>query len=163
MDSVWMELPRSAFPPLREDLHVQVCVVGGGIAGLTSAYLLSRAGRSVALLDDGAPGSGMTQMSTGHLTCMLDDRFFELERLRGREAARLAAESHTAAIERIAAIVAGERIDCDLARLDGYLFLAPGDVPETLERELEAARRAGLHRVTRQERAPFPSFDSGPC
>ena len=147
--------------PLQEDLHVQVCVVGAGIAGLSTAYLLAKAGQSVAVIDDGPIGGGMTQMTTGHLTHMMDDRYFELERLHGRDGARLAAESHTAAIERIEAIVRDEKIECDFARLDGYLFLAEGDRSETLDRELSAAHRAGLSRVRRAERAP--AFDSGPC
>lgn len=149
--------------PLAEDVHVQVCVVGGGIAGLTTAYLLAKSGRSVALLDDGPLGGGMTQMTSAHLTNMMDDRYFELERLHGTTGARLAAESHTAAIERIEEIVREEAIDCDFARVDGYLFLADGDQPKTLDKELEAAQRAGLRDVARLARAPFTSFDTGPC
>jgi glycine/D-amino acid oxidase-like deaminating enzyme/nitrite reductase/ring-hydroxylating ferredoxin subunit len=152
-----------ACPPLAEDVHVQVCVVGGGIAGLTTAYLLAKAGRSVALLDDGPLGGGMTQMTSAHLTNMMDDRYFELERLHGAEGARLAAESHTAAIERIEEIAREERIDCDFARVDGYLFLAEGDKLETLDKEIEAAQRAGLRDVAKLPRAPFTSFDTGPC
>ena len=132
--------------PLQENVHVDVCIVGAGIAGLTTAYLLARAGKPVVVLDDGPIAGGMTQATTAHLTNMLDDRYFELEKLHGREGARLAAESHTAAIDRIEAIVRQERIDCDFARLDGYLFLAEGDARETLERELDAAHRAGLPR-----------------
>jgi glycine/D-amino acid oxidase-like deaminating enzyme/nitrite reductase/ring-hydroxylating ferredoxin subunit len=148
---------------LRENVHVQVCVVGGGIAGLTTAYLLARAGKSVAVLDDGPLGGGMTQMTSAHLTNMMDDRYFELERLHGSVGARLAAESHTAAIERIEAIGREEGIDCDFARVDGYLFLAEGDKPETLDKELEAAQRAGLGGVAKIARAPYTSFDTGPC
>ena len=148
---------------LAEDVHVQVCVVGAGIAGLTTAYLLAKAGKSVALLDDGPIGSGMTQMTSGHLTNMMDDRYFELERLHGRAGARLAAESHTAAIDRIEALVHEEGIECQFERVPGYLFLADGDEPQTLERELEAAHRAGLSDVSRAERAPYASFDTGPC
>ena len=142
---------------------MDVCVVGAGIAGLTSAYALARAGRSVAVLDDGPIGGGMTQMTSAHLTHMMDDRYFELERLHGTEGARLAAESHTAAIEWIETIAREEGIDCQLERVDGYLFLAEGDRPETLQKELEAAHRAGLAGVALVERAPFPSFDTGPC
>src|SRR5687767_3511780 len=149
--------------PLAEDVHVQVCVVGAGIAGMTTAYLLAKAGRSVAVLDDGPIGGGMTQMTSAHLTNMMDDRYFELERLHGRQRARLAAESHTAAIERIEAIATEEKIDCQFERVDGYLFLAEGDKPETLDRELEAAHRAGLREVTKVERAPYAGFDTGPC
>jgi glycine/D-amino acid oxidase-like deaminating enzyme/nitrite reductase/ring-hydroxylating ferredoxin subunit len=149
--------------PLAENVHVQVCVVGAGIAGLTTAYLLAKAGRSVAVLDDGPLVSGMTQMTSAHLTNMMDDRYYELERLHGRIGSRLAAESHTAAIERIETIVREEHIECDFARLDGYLFLAEGDRPESLDKELEAAHRAGLRGVTKVARAPFRSFDSGPC
>ncbi len=115
------------------------------------------------MLDDGPLAGGMTQMSTGHLVSMHDDRYFELEKLHGHEGARLAAESHAAAIERIAAIVDAEKIACDFARLDGFLFLAEGDSPETLDRELAAAHRAGLAAVRRAEHAPFGTWDAGPC
>jgi glycine/D-amino acid oxidase-like deaminating enzyme/nitrite reductase/ring-hydroxylating ferredoxin subunit len=148
--------------PLQENVHVDVCVIGGGIAGLSTAYHLCKAGRSVAVLDDGPLASGMTAMTTGHLTNMLDDRYFELEKLHGEEAIRVAADSHTAAIERIDEIVRAEAIDCDFSRLDGYLFLAEGDKPETLDRELEAAHRAGLKGVERVARSPF-DWDTGPC
>ena len=162
--SVWAasaELPQ--FSPLTENVHVDVCIVGAGISGLTTAYLLARAGKAVAVLDDGPVAGGMTQMTTAHITHQLDDRYFELEKLHGREAARLAAESHTAAIDRIETIVRQENIDCDFTRLDGYLFLAEGDTRETLERELDAAHRAGLSAVELEGRAPYASFDTGPC
>jgi glycine/D-amino acid oxidase-like deaminating enzyme/nitrite reductase/ring-hydroxylating ferredoxin subunit len=157
----------SAGLPVRAALagshSVDVCVIGAGIAGLTTAYQLVLSGKSVVVLDDGPVAGGMTQMSTGHLTNMLDDRYFELERLHGADAAKLAAESHSAAIERIEAIVGREGIDCDFARLDGFLFLADGDQPATLEKELAAAHRAGLRDVSLVERAPYASFDTGPC
>jgi glycine/D-amino acid oxidase-like deaminating enzyme/nitrite reductase/ring-hydroxylating ferredoxin subunit len=163
-ESVWAASAKTPLcAPLAENVHVQVCVVGGGIAGLTTAYLLAKAGRSVALLDDGPLGGGMTQMTSAHLTNMMDDRYFKLERLHGATGARLAAESHTAAIERIEDIVREEGIECDFARVDGYLFLAEGDKLETLDKEIEAAHRAGLRDVTKLARAPFSSFDTGPC
>ena len=65
------------------------------------------------MLDDGPVAGGMTQATTAHITNMLDDRYFEVEKLHGRECARLAADSHTAAIDRIETIVRQERIDCD--------------------------------------------------
>jgi glycine/D-amino acid oxidase-like deaminating enzyme/nitrite reductase/ring-hydroxylating ferredoxin subunit len=163
-ESVWSataEMPGCG--PLQENIHVHACIVGAGIAGLSTAYHLVQAGKTVAVLDDGPLVSGMTRMTTGHLVNMLDDRYFELEKLRGAEAMRLAAESHSAAIERIDQMVRKERIDCDFSRLDGYLFLAEGDRQETLERELDAAHRAGLKSVTRLARAPFQSWDTGPC
>jgi len=162
-ESVWSAT--AALPecgPLEENLHVDVCVIGGGIAGLSTAYHLCKAGRSVAVIDDGPLASGMTRMTTGHLSNMLDDRYFELEKLHGAEAIRVAADSHTAAIERIDEIVRREGIDCDFSRLDGYLFLAEGDKPETLERELDAAHRAGLKGVERVDRPPF-QWDTGPA
>jgi glycine/D-amino acid oxidase-like deaminating enzyme/nitrite reductase/ring-hydroxylating ferredoxin subunit len=147
--------------PLENDLHVQVCIVGAGIAGLSTAYLLAKAGKSVAVIDDGPIAGGMTQMTSAHLTNMMDDRYYELERLHGARSARLAAESHTAAIDCIEAIVREENLSCDFTRVDGYLCLAEGDRLETLDKELAAAHRAGLSGVTKVARAP--SFDSGPC
>jgi glycine/D-amino acid oxidase-like deaminating enzyme/nitrite reductase/ring-hydroxylating ferredoxin subunit len=147
-------------PSLAENLATDVCVVGAGIAGLTTAYLLTREGREVVVLDDGPIGGGETGRTTAHLTCALDDRFFVLERLHGERGAQLAAESHAAAIDRIEAIAAGEKIACDFERVDGYLFVPPGDSTDILDRELDAARRAGLQ-PEMVKRAPLASFDTG--
>ena len=162
--SIWTataEMP--ACGPLEKNLHADVCIVGGGIAGLSVAYHLVREGRRVVVLDDGPLGGGMTAMTSGHLTSMLDDRYFELEKVHGTEAIRLAADSHGAAIERIHEIVRAEAIDCDFARLDGYLFLAEGDRKETLERELDAAHRAGLTDVQLVAGGPYETWNTGPC
>src|SRR5437588_1406679 len=123
--------------PLAEDVTTEVCVVGAGIAGITTAYLLARENRSVVLIDDGPVGSGMTGRTTAHLVNALDDRYYELEKMLGEEFSRLCAESHTFAIDRIEAIVAEEKIDCDFERLDGYLFLPPDGSIKDLKRELD--------------------------
>jgi glycine/D-amino acid oxidase-like deaminating enzyme/nitrite reductase/ring-hydroxylating ferredoxin subunit len=162
--SVWMataEVPVQT--ALTADAQADVCIVGAGIAGMTTAYLLLRQGRSVIVLDDGPVGGGETGRTTAHLSFALDDRFFELERLHGEEGARLAAESHMAAVDQIEAIVAAEGIGCDFRRLDGYLFRPPGDTSDILERELAAAHRAGLVDVEMVPRAPMEDFDTGAC
>jgi glycine/D-amino acid oxidase-like deaminating enzyme len=143
--SVWhgarQELTR---PPLTGEARADVCVVGAGIAGLMSAYHLAREGRHVLVLDDGAIGGGETGRTTAHLSDALDDRFTELERLHGPEGARLAAASHRAAIERIREVTEAERIECDFAWVDGFLFAGPESDADALEEERDAARRAGV-------------------
>ncbi len=162
--SLWMETtgePHQSM--LVDDSHADVCIVGAGIAGITTAYLLAKQGKSVIVLDDGAVGGGQTQRTTAHLSNALDDRYYEIERLHGAEGAKLAASSHTAAIDRIESIIGEEQIACDFVRLDGYLFLPPGESPDLLDRELAAARRAGLGGVELLPRAPLACFDTGLC
>ena len=162
--SIWMATAAVPdFPPLSADTDADVCIVGAGIAGLTVAYTLTHAGRRVVVLDDGPIGGGETGRTTAHLSDALDDRYYEIERVHGELGARMAAESHAAAINRIEEIVRLERIDCDFARLDGYLFLAPEDDEKELEREREAAHRASLSDVERLPRVPVEFHDFGPC
>ena len=162
--SVWAAtVDEPSTSPLGEDRKTNVCIVGAGIAGLTTAYLLAKEGQSVIVLDDGPIGGGMTSRTTAHLTHALDDRFYELERLFGEEGSRLAAESHSAAIDFIEQTVEDEKIDCEFERLDGYLFIPPDGRLQVLDDELPAAHRAGLKKVKRLDRAPLDSFDTGPC
>lgn len=149
--------------PLNGNIEADVCIVGAGIAGLTTAYLLAKEGKSVVVLDDGEIGGTMTSRTTAHLANALDDRYYELERLHGEEGARIAAASHTAAIDEIERIVISEGIECEFERLDGYLFVPPGESTKELEDELAACHRAGLQGVEWAERAPFEDFDSGKC
>jgi glycine/D-amino acid oxidase-like deaminating enzyme/nitrite reductase/ring-hydroxylating ferredoxin subunit len=142
---------------------IDVTIIGGGIAGLSTAYLLSKAGKKVVLFDDGYLGSGETSRTTAHITHALDDRYYNLEKLHNMEGAHLAAESHTAAINMIESIVKEEKIDCDFERLDGFLFLDSTDTKESLDKELEATHRAGINSTEIISKANNLSFDTGPC
>jgi Glycine/D-amino acid oxidases (deaminating) len=160
--SVWMATAQLPFgQTLQENVRADVCVAGAGIAGMTTAYLLTRAGKSVVLVDDGPIGGGMTGRTTAHLVTALDDRYYELAYLHGVEGARLAAQSHSASIDQIENIVLDEEFDCEFERLDGYLFVPPNESKEILDRELEAAHSAGLNDLELIERAPIDSFDTG--
>jgi glycine/D-amino acid oxidase-like deaminating enzyme/nitrite reductase/ring-hydroxylating ferredoxin subunit len=144
--SLWMDTAHApALPPLDGDLDAQVCIVGAGIAGLSTAYQLARAGTRVLVLDERGLAGGQTARTTGHLCNALDDRYFDLERLHGVDGARAAARSHAAAIDLIERICHEERIGCDFLRVDGYLVQGRGDTRAgVLDREYEAAIRAGV-------------------
>ena len=126
--SIWMgtfEVPD--FPTLSRDLTTDVCVIGAGIAGLSTAYHLTKAGKKVVVIDDGPIGGGESGRTTAHLTWAMDDRIYNLESIHGEANTRLIVESHMAAVNRIEEIVRREGIDCDFRRIDGYLFLGPDD------------------------------------
>jgi glycine/D-amino acid oxidase-like deaminating enzyme/nitrite reductase/ring-hydroxylating ferredoxin subunit len=151
------------FSSLQENLTTDVCVVGAGMAGLSTAYMLTQAGKKVVVLDYGPLCEGMTQFTTAHLASALDDRYVEIERLHGERGACLAAQSHATAIDKIETIVAKEMIDCNFQRLNGYLFLGEVETKDYLDRELQAAHRAGLDGVRLWPRFPLADADIGPC
>src|SRR5690606_29198819 len=118
---------------------------------------LLREGRSVVVLERDTVGQGQTGLTSAHLSNVLDEGFVELQRLFGKDGAKLAAESHGEAINEIERIAAREKIDCDFRRVDGYLFLGEGDKIDTLDAELEASREAGFMNAEFEEgkRSPF--------
>jgi glycine/D-amino acid oxidase-like deaminating enzyme/nitrite reductase/ring-hydroxylating ferredoxin subunit len=150
-----MDVAPVALPSLQANATADVCVIGAGISGLSTAYALAREGRSVVVLDDGDVAGGMTQRTTAHLANAVDDRYFEIERRHGQDGARIVAQSHTAAIDRIEQTVADEGIECDFERVDGFLFVPPDASAEPLTRELAAAHRAGLTDVEQLELQPL--------
>lgn len=145
----------------RSSTSFDVIIVGAGIAGLSTAYQLLEAGRSVIVIDKGNIGCGETGRTTAHVSNALDDHYFMLERMHGRAGAQLAAESHAAAISSIETIAAREQIDCQFARVKGYLYAATPRDLDQLTRERDAAHRAGLE-VELLDAAPLP-FATGPA
>jgi glycine/D-amino acid oxidase-like deaminating enzyme/nitrite reductase/ring-hydroxylating ferredoxin subunit len=142
---LWENQKASSCPSLTANLTADVCIIGAGITGLTTAYRLITQGKNVVILDKAQPGAGETGNTTAHLSNALDDYYFQIEKFHGSQYAMLAAQSHSAAIDYIEKIVAENDIKCDFTRLDGYLFSTEKKI---LEKELKAAQRAGLSTVS---------------
>lgn len=144
--SVWQDSRKiePSFLPLRDNINTAVCIVGAGIAGLTTGYLLAKEGKAVVIVDAWGLAAGETGRTTAHLTALLDDRFFNLESLFGKDGAKLAAQSHMSAISRIENIVKEEHIDCDFERVDGYLVALDAAQKEEFDKEIEPIKEAGF-------------------
>jgi glycine/D-amino acid oxidase-like deaminating enzyme/nitrite reductase/ring-hydroxylating ferredoxin subunit len=109
------------FRSLDRDLHVDVAIVGGGITGITAAYLLKKAGKSVALLERHRCLQADTGHTTAHLTCVTDTRLSELAKSFGADHARATWDAALAAIAQIDGIVRTEGIECGFTWAPGYL------------------------------------------
>ena len=145
--SFWTEFRLPRFTPLRRNISVDVAVVGGGNTGVSAAYLLKRCGRSVALIEKARIGGVDTGHTSAHLTYVTDLRVRKLVRRLGRDHARAVFDAGLAAMQQIEANVCREKIDCDFARVPGYLHASlvhDGDERPALRKEAELADELGF-------------------
>jgi glycine/D-amino acid oxidase-like deaminating enzyme/nitrite reductase/ring-hydroxylating ferredoxin subunit len=143
--SLWLEtVERTPRPPLEEDAHVDVCVVGGGITGVSAALALSGAGAGVALLEGRFLGAGATGYTTAKLSALHGLTYARLERRLGEWAPAVYAEANQAGVARAFELAERIGIDCDLRRRPNVTYAEDGGDRESIEAEVAAARRAGL-------------------
>jgi glycine/D-amino acid oxidase-like deaminating enzyme/nitrite reductase/ring-hydroxylating ferredoxin subunit len=157
-ESYWIDSTRmTSYPALTADKNVDVAVVGGGIAGLCTAWELAVAGRSVAVLDADRIAAGVTGYTTAKLSAQHTLIYAHLRSAFGAVTARLYAQSQTAAIEHVAATVAQLGVPCDLERLPAYTYVTAPDQVEQIRAEARAAEEAGLAAsVVTDTGLPFP-------
>ncbi|MFH9399656.1 FAD-dependent oxidoreductase [Streptomyces sp. NPDC017638] len=157
-DSYWLHTaPGPDHPVLDADLEVDVAVVGAGIAGLSTAHALARAGRRVAVLEAGRAAAGVTGHTTAKLTAQHTLVYDRLRRTRGPDGARLYARSQSEAIEHAAQLVAELDIDCEWETRDAYTYVRDGSRVAEVRAEADAARQAGLPAsFTTETGLPFP-------
>jgi glycine/D-amino acid oxidase-like deaminating enzyme/nitrite reductase/ring-hydroxylating ferredoxin subunit len=160
--SIWMATASvPTYPPLPGDLDTSVCVIGAGIAGVTTAYLLSQEGHDVVLIDALGVGAGETGRSSAHFFPP-DEWYAGGEAGFGKYSARLVAKSFAQAVGLVESLIRREKIDCAFERLDGYLFALPANGFHDLDKQFDAGLRAAVD-VRLMERVPGLSFDTGPC
>ncbi|HEX2178011.1 MAG TPA: FAD-dependent oxidoreductase, partial [Actinomycetota bacterium] len=144
--SIWVETAaQTSYPPLpRSGMSFEVAVIGGGIAGLTTALLLKRAGFSVALLEARRIASGTTGYTTAKVTSLHGLTYDKLIREQGEHKARQYAGASQAALELIASLVAEDGIDCGFERRPAFTYTEDPDRVADIEAEVQAARALGL-------------------
>lgn len=159
--STWMEI--APFSPLKGSVSTtcDVCIVGAGIAGLSAAYHLAKAGKSVVVVDMGPIAGGQTGRTSAHLTWKTDELFSVFAKELGDDKARMIADSHREAINHIEEICLVEGIDCDFARVDGYLFAENVDEDSDIKDEFEALHKIGYQDVQLLDSVPNLFFETG--
>lgn len=155
-DPVWIHhMPYSqypTFPSLKQDIETDVCIIGAGIAGVSTAYELVARGRNVVLIEAREVLSGETGRTSGHLASALDDGYVEIAKKHGTQGAKSAAESHQWALERIGSISKELGIECEYRKLPGYQISQyptgqkeHDEEVEELKQEVEKAKSLGLN------------------
>lgn len=144
-ESYWLSsVELSRFPKLRENIEVDVAIVGGGITGITSAYVLAKEGYQVALIDAGQLFHGTTGHTTAKITAQHGLIYDELIAHFGEEQARLYYEAQTEAKQFIEQTVKELNIDCSLQKEDAYIFTQEPSSVEKIEKEALAYEKLGI-------------------
>jgi glycine/D-amino acid oxidase-like deaminating enzyme/nitrite reductase/ring-hydroxylating ferredoxin subunit len=146
-ESLWLENAAASFPKLTKAESYDAVIIGGGITGLMSAWLLKQAGKTVCVLERDSIGAGDTGYTTANLTMVTDDRLPELVKTFGKESATAVWQAGAVAIDLIEGIIDQQKIDCNFQRVPGYVHL-PDDGDETqiemLHKEFELAQELGF-------------------
>lgn len=144
-NSLWRDSYKDIhYPQLQHDQTADVVVVGAGITGLTSAYLLKRAGLKVIVLDKDTVGGGTTGRTTGKVTAQHNLIYDRLIQSRGKDVAQMYADANQAALEKVQQIIDEEKIECDWKRDDNYVYTTDSSQAKTFQDEAAAAQSLGL-------------------
>jgi glycine/D-amino acid oxidase-like deaminating enzyme/nitrite reductase/ring-hydroxylating ferredoxin subunit len=156
-ESLWMATaPRTDFPSLEGPADADVAVIGGGVAGLATAWFLQRAGRRVLVLEAERIATGASAYATVKVTAGHRLKYSELSRRHPRAVVTGYATANAAALEAIAGLVADRGIDCDFERRSHIVWAESDEELETLRVEFDAETQAGLSPfLTTESDLPF--------
>jgi glycine/D-amino acid oxidase-like deaminating enzyme/nitrite reductase/ring-hydroxylating ferredoxin subunit len=160
LESLWLDTaPTTSYPALTGELHVDVAVIGGGVAGLTTALLLQRAGARVAVVEALRVGTGVTGCTTAKVSALQSTIYSTIGRRHDARVAGVYAEASAAAVEQLVSLVAEESIDCDLQRRDAFTYAGAEAQRATVLEEARAAAEAGLPvEVVDTADLPYPVY-----
>eukprot|EP00878_Enallax_costatus_P023203 GHUV01024670.1.p1 GENE.GHUV01024670.1~~GHUV01024670.1.p1 ORF type:complete len:332 (+),score=93.23 GHUV01024670.1:275-1270(+) len=147
---------RQKYPKLSDNVDADVCVIGGGVSGLTTAHLLAKAGKRVVVLESRVIGSGITGRSLGDMTVWHTGLFSSLERYTSTNQRQQVIDSNVEAINFVESVVKSENINCGFTRVPAYLLPAgaepvPGDSSDPRSSSSSSSKERQGERLLRQE------------
>ncbi|WLR52950.1 FAD-dependent oxidoreductase [Bacillus tianshenii] len=141
----WRETSQlPSFSPLDKDISVDVAIVGGGITGITAAYLLSQEGLTVALLEANDLLNGTTGHTTAKVTSQHDLFYDELIQHHGAEQAKAYYEANQQALHFIQDTIQTMDIQCDYSEEDAYIYATTDKYAKKIEAEMKAYEKLGI-------------------
>ncbi|MBB6732346.1 FAD-dependent oxidoreductase [Cohnella zeiphila] len=144
-----------SFPKLEQDIQVDVAIVGAGISGITTAYLLSKQGLKVALVEAGRLLNGTTGHTTAKITAQHDLIYDEFISHFGKEQTRLYYDANREALQFIKQTVDQHRISCDFTEEDAYVYTNSDEYVKKIAAEFAAYEALGIP-GSYLEQAPLP-------
>lgn len=147
MNSYWIESVKNEkkeFSKFEKDAKADVCIIGGGLTGLTTAYYLSKTNLKVILLEKFRLCEHASGNTTAKITSQHDLFYDYLIQSQGKEKAKQYLEANEEAIKNIENIVKDENIDCDFERADNYVYTLKKEELEKIKKEVEAVQKLGF-------------------
>ncbi|NLM21052.1 MAG: FAD-dependent oxidoreductase [Peptococcaceae bacterium] len=144
-NSFWLaSTPDTSYPSLDSDIKTDVAIVGGGLVGILSAYLLKKASYKVAVLEAGRIAKATTGHTTAKITSQHNLIYDKLIRQKGKELARQYATANERAIQEIKKIADENNIECDYIPQEAYIYTQQDKYIEQIEAETQAALSLGI-------------------
>ncbi|KGK87802.1 (2Fe-2S)-binding protein [Desulfosporosinus sp. HMP52] len=156
--SFWIaSTPKTDYPTLNEDLKVDVAIIGGGMVGITAAYLLVEEGMKVAVLEADRILLGTTAHTTAKLTSQHGLIYKQLKDQMGSERAKQYANANETAIKFVAKLIEEKKIDCDFSWQSAYIYTQANEYIQKLHDELTVAEELGIRAADQSElEIPIP-------
>ena len=146
MESYWADTTtRPSFSKLNKNIEADVCIIGAGITGIMTAYMLKDSGLKICLIEKGEVCSGVTENTTAKVTSQHGLIYRYLEDSFGIEFARKYLKSNEEAINMIEDIVKKENIECEFQRTDNYIYTCTNEYIQRIKDEVETVNKLGLN------------------
>lgn len=158
MKSLWIETTKDELKlkSLEQDEETEVCVIGAGLFGLTTAYYLSKRGKKVTILEKGNIGEKTSGNTTGKITSQHDLFYNHLVQDYGEEYAKLYLESNEEAIQNIKNIIKEEQIECEFEEQNAYVYTTKEEEIIEIEKEAKTLQDLGKDiKILRETELPF--------
>lgn len=154
--SFWLDsTEKTNYPTLEEDIRVDVAIVGGGMVGITTAFLLKEAGLQVAVLE----ADSILQGTSGHTSAKITSQhgliYHKIKNEMGHEKAEQYADANESAIRMISDLIEEKNIDCDFSWQPAYLFTQSDDYVQKIIDETKTASTLGIM-ASYTETIPLP-------
>jgi glycine/D-amino acid oxidase-like deaminating enzyme len=156
MHSSWMIHNTATYPQLKQDISTDILIIGSGITGILTAYLLAKEGKKIVLIDENGLENGATAYTTAFLTQLIDTSLTDQVKLFGKEKTKDIWDSHGIAINHIEQIIKQEKIECEFIKCDLHQFAIEKKDVEILQDEYTTAINLGIPvTLTKKNDLPF--------